>query len=125
MPDTVTAVKPADLKSLWRIVNLFQAISPSGSLASKTLEEACSEGADVEAIYFRATMLSRMPGMLAPWMHNDELDDVVFKIAAAFPMRKITGGVEEQECPFDVQELLNEIKQANQGSSDATNSTAE
>jgi hypothetical protein len=125
MSDTVAAVKPADLKSLWRMVSIFQAISPSGSLATRTLEEACSEGADIEAIYFRATMLSKMPGMLAPWTHNDELDDVVFKVAAAFPMRKINADVIERGCPFDPQELLMEIKEANQGLKDAGNSKGE
>jgi hypothetical protein len=112
MNDMVPTVKPADLKSLWRIVNLCRAVSPSGSLGSRTLEEACSAGADIEAIYFRATMLSMMPGMLASWTRNGELDDAVFKIAAAFPMHKIKASVVQQGPPFDVQELLEAIEQA-------------
>jgi len=112
MTDMVPAVNPADLKSLWRIVNLFQVVCPSGSIAIKTLQQACREGADTEAIWFRAKMLSLMPGMLAPWTHNDELDDVVFKIAAAFPMYKIKPGVALERPPFDAPELLKEIEQA-------------
>jgi hypothetical protein len=112
MTDMVPAVNPANLKSLWRIVKLFRTVSPSGSIASRTLERACSDEADVEAIWFRATMLSMMPGMLAPWTHNDELDDAVFKVAAAFPMRKMTASVVEQRPPFDVQGLLKEMEQA-------------
>jgi hypothetical protein len=52
MTDRVPTVKPTNLKSLWRIVDLFQAVSPSGSLGSRTLEEASSEGADIEATNF-------------------------------------------------------------------------
>ena len=50
--------------------------------------------------------------MLAPWTHNGELDEVVFRIAAAFPMYKMKPHVVLEGPPFDVQELLKEIEQA-------------
>jgi hypothetical protein len=106
----VASVDPVDLKSLWRIINVFQAIDPSGSgIGSKTLADACSDGADIEAIWFRAIVLSLMPGMLAPWTHRGELDDAVFNIVAVFPMREMGAG---EGPPFDVQELLKQIEQA-------------
>jgi hypothetical protein len=77
----VATVDPVELKSLWRIISVFQAIDPSGSgIGSNTLAEACSDGADIEAIRFRAIVLSLMPGMLGPWTHRGELDDAVFNI---------------------------------------------
>jgi hypothetical protein len=43
MTAMVAAVDPTDLKSLWRLINLFQAVDPSGnSIAHKALKEACS-----------------------------------------------------------------------------------
>jgi hypothetical protein len=119
MTAMVSPVKPAELKGLWRIVNLFQTVRPSGSLASATLERACRAGADAEAIWFRATMLSMMPGMLAPWTHNDELDEAVFQIAATFPMRKVNIDVAQKGPPFDVKEFLKAIEAAAIGSTPA------
>jgi hypothetical protein len=110
MTAMVAAVDPTDLKSLWRLINLFQAVDPSGnSIAHKALKEACSGGADIEAIWFRATVLSLMPGMLAPWTHSGELDDAVFNIAAIFPMCQMRTS---DGPPFDVQKLLEQVEQA-------------
>jgi hypothetical protein len=116
MNGMVSPLKPAELKGLWRLLNLFQTVRPSGSLASTTLERACGGSADAEAIWFRATMLSMMPGMLAPWTHNDELDDAVFQIAATFPMRKVKIDVAQEGPPFDVKEFLKAIEAATKGS---------
>jgi hypothetical protein len=66
-------------------------------------------GADIEAIWFRATVLSLMPGMLAPWTHSGELDDAVFNIAAIFPMCQMRTS---DGPPFDVQKLLEQVEQA-------------
>jgi hypothetical protein len=65
---------------------------------------------------FRATMLSMIPGMLAPWTHNDELDDAVFQIAATIPMRKVKIDVAQEGPPFDVKEFLKAIEAATKGS---------
>jgi hypothetical protein len=114
MSGMVPAVNPADLKNVWRIVNLFQAVSPSGqsgSIGSKMFERACSDGADIEAIWFRATVLQLMPVMLSPWTHNGELEDEVFQVAASFPMKKIEVGIVQEGPPFDVQEFLKQVEQ--------------
>ncbi len=111
----VPAVNPGDLKKVWQLFIDFQARNPSqsGSIGSTVYESVCSPGADVEAVWFRASMLAMMtkmmPEMLAQWTHDGELDDVVFEVAATFPMKQMQVGVVRQGPPFDVEEFLKQI----------------
>ena len=59
-------------------------------------------------------MLAGTMGMLlSPWLRNGELADTVFRVAATFPMKRMSVGVPQQELPFDVQGFLAEIEREN------------
>lgn len=90
----------------------------SGQVATdvRLLERACSPGADVQAAWYRLSML-QMVGllrMLSRWLHDGELADALFKVAAVFPMKRMSVGVLQQELPFDVQGFLAEIEREKQ-----------
>jgi hypothetical protein len=50
-----------------------------------------------------------MPELVAQWTHDGQLDDVVFKVAATFPMEKMKTGVVREGPPFDVEEFVKQI----------------
>lgn len=112
--DPVPGVDPADLRSMWMMQRGIQA-SVSGQVATdvRLFERACSPGADVQAIWYRLSMLQMLPGplgVLSPWLRDSELADAVFKVAATFPMKRMSVGVPQQELPFDVKGFLAEIE---------------
>jgi hypothetical protein len=79
-------------------------------------QRACSPGADTDAVWYRASMLQLLAGpvgLLTPWLHEGELPDAVFQVAATFPMKKLSVGVPQQGLPFDVQAFLELIEKRN------------
>lgn len=79
-------------------------------------EQVCSPGADVQAVWYRLSMLQMLPGplgVLSPWLRDGEPVDAVFKVAATFPMERMSVGVPQQELPFDVKGFLAEIEKQN------------
>jgi hypothetical protein len=109
--DALPTVDPADLQNVWAMLCLFpaQAAGQAGSDDITLYERVCSPGADVNAVWFRASMLQVFAGKLVPWTQNGELDDVVFQVAATFPMKKMSVGVVQQGPPFDVEEFVKQI----------------
>jgi len=111
--DSVAAVHPADLRNVWRLFRDAQSRNPGQctSVGNGVYESVCSPGADVLAVWFRASMLELMtqPDMLAQWTHNGELDDFVFEVAATFPMKKMQAGVAYDGPPFEVQEFVKQV----------------
>ncbi len=112
----VAAVNPNDLRNVWTMMRDLQAhaqAGQSGSISSGLYESACSPGANVVAVWYRASILGvlqMLPGNpLTPWSHEGELDDEVFQIAARFPMKKLPVGLVKNGLPFDVQELVKQI----------------
>lgn len=112
----VTAVKPGDLKAvcaLMRDVRAHHTAGQSVGIDSRAYENACSPGADVDAVWYRASMLGLLQMLpespLTPWMHDGELDDAVLQVAATFPMKKMEVGVVHHGPPFDVQEFVKQI----------------
>ncbi len=62
-------------------------------------------------MWYRASMLGLLQMLpespLKPWTRDGlNLDEVVFQVAATFPMKKMEVGVVHDGLPFDVQELL-------------------
>jgi hypothetical protein len=51
-------------------------------------------------------------GLLAAYKRDGELSDVVFRVAATIPMKRMEMGVEYQEPPLDMQEFVKQIEQA-------------
>jgi len=113
--DEVAAVNPDDLRNVWAMMRGVQARAGGQQCAidGRMYENVCSPGADVMAVWYRASMLGllqRWPeSPLTAWTHDGELDDTVFRVAATFPMKRMGVGVVHDGPPFDVQELLNQI----------------
>ena len=111
----VPVVNPADLKNVWAMFRVFQARNPGhGAIFGNSLyERVCTPGADVMSVWYRvsmvAMMMQMMPQLLAPWTHDGQPDDVVFQVAATFPMEKMRTGVVRNALPFDVQEFVKQI----------------
>jgi hypothetical protein len=118
--DDIAAVDPADLKAVWALMRDVKA-GQSVGIDSRAYENACSPGADVDAVWYRASMLGLLqmlpqisPQMfpesrLTPWTHDGEFDDAVIQVAATFPMKNMEVGVVHNEPPFDVEEFLKQV----------------
>ena len=119
----VAAVDPGDLKAVRAFSREVQAATGGqGSMVESGLyRRVCSPGADIEAVWYRASMLGlleMLPQMspqmfpespLTPWMHDGELDDAVLQVAATFPMKRMGVGVVQDGLPFDVEEFVKQI----------------
>lgn len=115
----VPAVDPADLKSMWMVQRNAPPSVPGQLTATSVgvFENACSPGADTQAVWYRNSMLQLLAGplgMLSSCLHDGIPDDAVFQVAAVFPMERAHVGAVRQGLPFDVQGFLAEIeKQGN------------
>jgi hypothetical protein len=123
--DEVAAVNPDDLRAICALMRDLQPTTAGqrgGVMVDVSMyKNVCSPGADVSAVWYRASMLGLLemlpqvsPQMfpespLTPWTHNGELDDSVFQVAATFPMKNMGVGVVHHGLPFDVQEFLKQI----------------
>jgi hypothetical protein len=111
----VATVNPADLRGAWTIYRDAQVRDSNRQafVAMNVFERVCGPGADTRAVVYRAWMLLLLDKhtMLSPWLHNDELDDVVFRVAAKFPFKKMQAGVVYHGFPLDVQEFLKQIEE--------------
>lgn len=52
--------------------------------------------------------------VLSPWRRGETLDDVVFRVAAIFPMECIVEGIQHQ-LPFDVNGFVAELWNSKSG----------
>jgi hypothetical protein len=98
------------------LIRDLQARNPGGQgsiIDDRMYKEVCSSGADVQAVWYRTSILGLLQILpdspLTPWTHDGELDDAVFHVAATFPMKKMEVGVVHQGPPFDVQEFVRQI----------------
>jgi hypothetical protein len=105
--------------------NHVQALGPGeqSAIGTDPSERACNPRADVRAVFIRASMLRKLKlmsesgGLISPWLHHGEPDDAVFKVVATFPMIGMQPGVRRGGLPFDVEELIRQVrKQAKQRS---------
>jgi len=60
-----------------------------GVISLESTSRACSQGANVPAVWLRHTQLRTLyrQGLLSEWQRGTTLDDMVFKVAAKIPMR--------------------------------------
>lgn len=109
----IPPVDPADLRRVWETLRENQARTPGHGIGISIdfYERACSPRANVEAVWFRTSMLGMldMLGMLSPWIHEGVVADAVFNVAATFPMEGMAIGVPRQGLPFDVQEFFSQV----------------
>ncbi len=123
MKGDVAAVAPADLKAVRAFSRGVQAATggQAGMIELGLYRRVCSPGADIDAVWYRASMLGLLemlpqvsPQMfpespLTSWTHDGELDDAVFQVAATFPMKTMEVGVVRDGLPFDVEEFVKQI----------------
>jgi hypothetical protein len=111
--EPIPPVDPADLRSVWEMQREVQARTAAQhtAISAEIYKGACSPGANVGAVWFRASLIGmlEMLGVLRPWIHEGVVADAVFKVAATFPMNGMAIGVPRQGLPFDVQELISQI----------------
>ena len=95
------AVDPENLKRVWKFFESLRAEvasrnseenrssgpSPLG-VEADILAQQCSPGANIGAVTFRCQCLQMFSkeGLLAPWQHGEELEDIVFEVFAAYPV---------------------------------------
>jgi hypothetical protein len=108
--DDVAAVDPADLSAVLKFMREVQARHKGqcGSIDARVYERLCSPGANVGAVWFRASMLGMLDMVMPGWMENADTDKVT-KVAATFPMKNMKVGVVHDGPPFDLQEFLKQV----------------
>jgi hypothetical protein len=105
------SVESDDLRAVWKIMR--DTNNKQGSFEYRSLERVCYPGANLNATWFRAAMLSTVQTMtdaLGRWTHNGELDERVFEVAARFPMKKMEIGVAQKGLPFNIEEFVERIE---------------
>ena len=111
----VPAVSPDDLKAVWQMSAEFEARNPgqTGAIGNTVYKSVCSPGADVVAVWYRASMLwvlkQMIPEQVSTWTRDGQLNDVVCEVLAVFPMKRMRTGMVYEEPPFDVEEFVKRI----------------
>jgi hypothetical protein len=108
----VPAVDPLDLQRVFTTMRTIHEQAPgqqSGAIDIGIYKKLCGPGADVNAVWYRASMLLMVlcHGPLAG--KRGDLDEKVFRIAAKFPMKRMEPGVPQRGLPFDVNEFLKQL----------------
>lgn len=99
-------VRTADLRAVWNMTHETSAkLGAQILLDRRMFEQVCSPGADVEAVWYRTSML----WMLSTVLPKFEVTDAAFEIAATFPMKKMKVGVVYNEPTFDLQEFMKQV----------------
>ena len=108
-------IPPVDHEDMKRTWELYRDVGKhAGAISFRVLEGVCSPGANVGAVWGRLSMLSILllnGQILDPWHHGEDLDDVVFRVSATFPMEGMKRGVIYSEWPFDVNGFLQRLRQ--------------
>ncbi len=110
--EPVPAVDPEDVKTVWQIGIDAQANHPGKNLAVgvESMKHACKPGADIEAIWYRASLAWLItqiaPEQLARFMRDGQPNDAVLRAAANVPTDWMGVGVVRQHPPFDVNEFV-------------------
>jgi len=115
LDEQVPRVDPDDLKTIWQFFkgSLERSEWPVATGAD-FLQGVCKPGADVEALSYRAMMLSLLirhaQEQLAPWNRAGKLDDNVFRAAAEIQMQWIGVGITRRGLPFDVEDFVRRLR---------------
>lgn len=104
----ISPVDPDDLRKMWAFMLENQ---DSKAIGIEIFKSICSAGADVLAVWYRASVLKLCEhvGLLSRWRNDGRLDDAVITVAADFPMDKMEAGVVHKALPLDVEEFLKRI----------------
>jgi hypothetical protein len=112
---SVASVDPDDLKKVWAMQQEVQARAQEhgfglsvGAIGLGVFANACSPGADVTAVWYLVSMLRMLcliPTLLSAWMHDGKPDDVIFRVAAKFPISEYPWEFRSKECPLTFRNL--------------------
>lgn len=111
----IVSVEPSDLKNVWKMGEELReqhGLKEHGSIDPKIFAAVCSPGANVMALWYRASMLGvivQQTGLLAPEL-PDDARDVVFNVAARFPIKQMEPGIVYDGLPLDVQAFVEQIE---------------
>jgi hypothetical protein len=101
------------IKSAWKRGQELRAqYGSEPTVVSHDLRGTCSPGADVTAVWYRASilgLLAERADLLPPELPS-EVRDVVFNVAARFPMKSMELGVQYQGLPMDVDGFVKQIE---------------
>ena len=112
----VPVLEVADLRAVWETYQDFAARHPGKQVAAgaAVIEEACSQGVDIEAVMYRCWMLLTLErccgDLLAPWRQSGHLHEAVFRVAARITMKWVEVAVPQQGLPFDVDLFAQELR---------------
>lgn len=110
--EPVPAVDPADVKTVWHIGREAQInhAGENGAVGVDIMRHACTPGADIEAVFYRAGLVWLITQFaaedVARFTREGQLDDAVFRAAAKIPTEWMGAGIVQQGPPFDVNEFL-------------------
>ncbi len=110
--EPVAEVDPDDLKAVWKEACDLQARHPGQQVATGlgVLQSICKPGADIQAVFYRASLLSLMtyfaPEQLASLRKDGQFDEAVFRAAAKVPMEWIGARIVRQGPPLNMDEFL-------------------
>jgi hypothetical protein len=118
----IPIVDPADLKNVWAMQEDVLVTHPGQQvgIASFLYERACTPGANVQAVFFRVSMLrvlkmmSESEGLISSWLYDGKPEDAVFKVLATMPMNGLPPSG-RQGLPFDVEEFRRLIEKESEG----------
>ena len=114
--EPVPEVDPEDLKTIWQEARDLEAKHPGHNVAIGVdlVEAICKPGANAQAVWYRSSMILGFirfaPGLLAPWVKDEQVSDAVFRTMAAIPMEWI-GHTEPKGPPYDVEELFRRLRE--------------
>lgn len=116
--EPVPAVNADDLKSVWALCPDRESPLYRGIVGvDSTIEQACSPGADIDAVIYRCRMLQILEefrgDLLSRWKQTGQFQDAVFRVAARIPMYLMGEGLFQSMPPdvFDVDAFFEEVRQ--------------
>ena len=108
--EAVPEVDPGDVKTVWQMGRDLQANLPGQrvSIDFGVLKAACKPGANIEAAWFRASVISVIDHVPLPQcaeLTKDGYSEAIFRVAAKIPMEWI-GPRPGTRQPFNLAEFL-------------------
>ena len=114
--DPVAEVDADDLKAVWQLMNDREAGSAGErAIGFMVFEAVCKPGADIQAVFYRAGMLSLLtqdaPDGPTLCMKEGQLDLAVFRVVASIPMEWMGVGIVRHGSPFDIDEFFRRLRE--------------
>lgn len=109
----IVPVDPSDLKNVWKMQRELAAEFPGQnvSIGPETFRDACTPGANVTAVCYRVGILQVLDRSLNLLTANlpARVKDVVFNVAAKFPLKPMEVGVVYNGPPLGVEGFVNQL----------------